>query len=97
MTPDESVFARRWATRRFANGHEPNHPVPSNSVSLTAAMRLLSDYEDAIFSSCRHAVVPAGQAPDAESEHLVEATRLHADVRRLRLEVLELMEASENT
>lgn len=96
MTRDESKFALRWAARRAATGLEMPSDATGERVPLTVAMRLLSDYEDAIYASCRHAVVPAGQTTTAEAEHLVEAARLHADVRRLRLEVLDLMEANPN-
>lgn len=95
MTENESRSARPWAARRMRDGfvREPESHS-EDSVLLTAAMSLLSDYEDAIYSSCRHALVPSGQTQDSEGVHLVEATRLHADVRRLRLEILDLIDAS---
>lgn len=61
---------------------------------LTAAMTLPSNYEDALYASCRHALIPDGQSQASEAAHLVEATRLHADVRRLRLEVLDIIEVA---
>lgn len=96
MSSHESRFARRWAARRVANGLDPipNMPGSDDPVLLTAAMTLLSDYEDAIYASCRHALVPEGQSQVSESAHLVEATRLHADVRRLRLEVLDMIDVA---
>ena len=92
MTP----ASRRWAARRVANGLDPAPATQNDAdpVLLTAAMALLSDYEDAIYASARHALVPAGHTQAEEAAHLVEATRLHADVRRLRLEILDLVDAT---
>jgi hypothetical protein len=95
MTTEDSRFARRWASRRVANGLDPAPTAqnPAEPELLTAAMALLSDYEDAIYASSRHSLVPGDQSPASEAAHLVEATRLHADVRRLRLEILDLVDA----
>lgn len=93
MTGDESRLARRWAARRVATGLEPAPTPPTNAVVLPGALQLLSDYEDALFAYARHSLVPSKEAA-AEAAHLVEAVRLHADVRRLRLEILDLMEGS---
>src|SRR4051794_11919090 len=99
MTLDDSRLRHRWAARRVANGLDPTPGAnnPADPALLTAAMAVLSDYEDAIYASCRHALVPATQDRPSEAAHLVEATRLHADVRRLRLEILDLIDDSEAT
>lgn len=55
-------------------------------------MRLLSDYEDAIYASARHALQPSDQEQWDENAHMIDAVRLHGDVRRLRIEVHSMME-----
>ncbi len=97
MSSEQSRLARRWAARRVTNGLVPNPGIEAamDPVVLTAAMSLLSDYEDAVYASCRHALIPEGHSQASEAVHLVEATRLHADVRRLRLEILDLIELSD--
>lgn len=83
-------FERRWANRR-ATG-DPAVAPPSPTELPTAAMQLLSDYEDAIYASARHALKPADTNRWDENAHMVEAVRLHGDVRRLRMEVHSLIE-----
>lgn len=90
----------RWANRRTTGDPHQSPPPPPPSPSsvydeleptLASAMRLLSDYEDAIFASCRHALMPASGTQHDEARHMVEAHQLHGDVRRLRVQVLEAM------
>jgi len=78
MGTEESRVARRWTARRLANGMDT--ATPEADVDLTAGMQFLAGYEDAIYASCRHALVPLDQSAAQESIHLIEATRLHADV-----------------
>lgn len=88
---DPNRFERRWANRR-ATGSPRVAPLPQTELP-TAGMQLLSDYEDAIFASARHNVIPANTRGWDENAHMVEAARLQADVRRLRMEVHALMES----
>jgi hypothetical protein len=71
MSSEEVGLARRWAARRVANGLDPSPSTEAagDPVLLTAAMSLLSDYEDAIYASCRHALVPEGLSQASEAAH----------------------------
>lgn len=87
---DLTRFERRWANRRTTG--DPGVAPPSPTELPTAAMQLLSDYEDAVYASARHALMPAGTRGWDENAHMVEAVRLHGEVRRLRMEVHSLIE-----
>lgn len=87
---DVGRFERRWANRR-ATGN-PGVAIPPATELPTAAMQLLSDYEDAIYASARHALRPPDAPRWDENAHMVEAVRLHGDVRRFRMEVHSLLE-----
>lgn len=56
-------------------------------------MQLLSDYEDAIYSSARHGLKHSNDSGWDEDAHMVEAVRLYSDVRRLRMEIHALIES----
>jgi hypothetical protein len=88
----DGVFARRWAARRTPDASPEDVAGPADEAVLSGAMSLLSDYEDAIYASCRHALVAGDASPATEAAHLVEAARLHGDVRRLRVEILSLLD-----
>lgn len=83
-------FERRWANRRITG--DPSVAPPAPTELPTAAMRLLPDYEDAIYSAARHSLQPADMKRWNENAHMVEAVRLHGEVRRLRMEVHSLIE-----
>lgn len=89
----ERNAARRWSNRRITG--DPNTPPPQapEPIYESAATQLLSDYEDAVFASARHQLSWPGETGHAdESRHLIEARRLHAEVRRLRMEILDLID-----
>lgn len=92
MSEHDGVFARGWAARRAAGASPAEIAGPADEAVLSGTMSLLSDYEDAIYASCRHALVTGDASPATESAHLVEAARLHGDVRRLRVEILSLLD-----
>jgi hypothetical protein len=58
--------------------------------------RLLSDYEDAIYSETRHAAFAQMGVAD-EQHHLAVAAQLHADVRYLRGQVMAGMLANSSS
>lgn len=87
----EKDLGRRWANRRATGSANvaPTTPEPRPLTPMDPAAQLLSDYEDACFASARHQFVTPGYD---ENAHLLESRRLHADVRRLRLEILDLLD-----
>ncbi|WP_153504548.1 hypothetical protein [Cumulibacter manganitolerans] len=66
----------RWTPHPARSGGEPG-----------SAMRLLSDYEDAIYAEARHAL-DAQLGNGDEQQHVAYAAQLHGDVRRLRGQIL---------
>ena len=73
---ERTARIQRWTPPAPQPGGEPGTPE-----------RLLSDYEDAIYAEARHnAIAQFGDAD--EHHHVAIAAQLHADVRRLRGQVL---------
>lgn len=70
----------RWAPPATESAGEPG-----------SVLRLVSDYEDALFrEACHHAYAQYAVGVD-EAHHVEVGTTLHAEVRRLRSEVLTLL------
>lgn len=98
--PSERDLTRRWRNR-LATGDPRLDPPPVSGPQIPEptelpddATRLLSSYEDAVHASARHNIVPTGLSATDENAHMLEARRLHADVRRLRAEVLALLDVA---
>ena len=81
------VMGVRLQEERAARIQRWTPPAPQQGGDPGTPERLLSDYEDAIYTESRHAAV--AQYGDADEQHHVAvAAQLHADVRRLRGHVL---------
>ena len=73
----------RWAPTALTDAGEPG-----------TSLRVLSDYENAVFAEARHSF-EAAHSLDDEHQHVVVAHQLHGAVRRLRAEILARLEVDE--
>ena len=72
-------------------------PVTESAGEPGTVLRLVSDYEDALFrEACHHAYAQYALGVD-EAHHVEVGATLHAQVRRLRSEVLTLLQEEEPT
>lgn len=76
LEQQRSERVARWEPEPFVSAGEPGTPL-----------RLVSDYEDAIYEAARQSA-RAQWTDEDETEHARIAAELHARVRRLRAEVL---------
>ena len=80
------VFAARLRQDRVSRVERWTPPPPQPAGDPGTPERLLSDYEDAIYTEARHSLV-AQYGEGDEQQHMLIAAQLHADVRRLRGQV----------
>jgi hypothetical protein len=71
-------------------------PPPQPSGEPGSYQRLLSDFEDAVYAESRHALA-AQYGTGSEADHAAIAAQLHADVRRLRGRVLDVLSSAAQT
>ncbi|MFT4287436.1 hypothetical protein [Nocardioides sp.] len=81
---------RRSLTRFRENALADHTPAPLPS-DASHALRVLSDYEDAIYREVRASI----RIPINEHDYVTRMTQLHADVTRLRTAVLDLAESGD--
>lgn len=82
------VAVARWLEETREQRVARWEPVPGTPAGEPGTpLRLVSDYEDAIYEAARHNA-RAQWTEEDEAEHARIAAELHARVRRLRAEVL---------